>query len=958
MDDKEYGGIVMMEKAIAAAARLSDGPKFQATDSDEAIVEQLLARRVELRPHPPTELATPVDWEADPFGQRNWGAQLHMLRWIDPLRRVSERMPERRPELMGLWQELVDEWADANLDFDEAAPSAWLSMVEAYRAEALINGLGLTDRPERVMSLLVRHGEWLRDERNLGHSNHALRQHYALFIVGVVLGRRDWIDLSIDRLRHHAETMFDREGVNNEGAVGYWDMNWQWSSFLADTLEAEGMDAQFLRSKLELAAGTLAASTRPDGYYEAIGDTGPLGPATGRHPLLDYAASNGTTGVAPEELASVYTRGFAFGRSGWGEIARSFRDESFYSLVFGKNDKVHGHEDSGGVTFFAGRRPLLVDAGKYAYVDTAQRDYCVGRTGHNVITIDGAHYDLAKEVSLVAFKHSDALDYYVLEDKGYEGVQIRRTVVYSRSTESLLVVDYVQADKEVTARWRWHLQPNARTTIRGANALVRMGDKEHSLLWAGSAPNLSLHRGEADPLEGWYSPSWNKLVPADVVMAVKRAKRSRTAVLIQSEGSDRRNLQSFMIDGGMGYVARGNGKVECIVLDDEGARTVSTDEEHLEETIDQLRIEPTELVVDTRVVRPPETPTMAGEIDERVCKARDALVPASSRDQIREAAQALRDVLHEGYDQGALAALRDFAATYGSGAVGGVPTGSKGHRYGFDFSPGCSKIKFRGELINLEAFERRRLHKPNWQRLGEKSLHIYNLGSLTLPILYRPGSSSELLVCFSGAQDRAKVTLPRFEWQRQFANVDCHQLFVSDPTLDLDSDLRIGWYLGSAEIDLPEKLAALIREYAHRVGAEKIVTMGTSGGGFAALQTAALIPDARSVAVNPQTDIGRYRARFSRQAASVVFGTPEPHTSSRSSVAERLRQAKQPVDLQIILNGGDPHHRDNHVEPLAEACAHLSWVKLHVDEVDWGAGHVSNVPATVEAVLQVLGRSA
>ena len=189
-------GTASFSHACEVALRHSDGPGFEATPVDLELAESVLASEVRLAPHAPAQLASPVDWLADPFGQRNWRAQLQMLRWLDPLRRVASSDKERRLALMKKWNAIVEDWAGQNLSPSKAAPSAWLSMVEAIRAETLINGLPLTDDPGFVLRLLARHGEWLADARHIGHSNHALRQHSALFQVGAVLGNEEWKSLA------------------------------------------------------------------------------------------------------------------------------------------------------------------------------------------------------------------------------------------------------------------------------------------------------------------------------------------------------------------------------------------------------------------------------------------------------------------------------------------------------------------------------------------------------------------------------------------------------------------------------------------------------------------------------------------------------------------------------------------------------------------------------------------
>ena len=424
-------------------------------------------------------------------------------------------------------------------------------------------------------------------------------------------------------------------------------------------------------------------------------------------------------------------------------------------------------------------------------------------------------------------------------------------------------------------------------------------------------------------------------------------------MLVESERSDRRQLQSFPTRGGVAYVARGNGNVECLIVEKGTVRAVTTDERSLPGLVNELRVG-APAATQAQSSDAPTTRAEALAVDATVAEAREALAPGATPGQVEGAVQSLHRVLAGGLDQGATAGLRDLSATFPSVAATGLPRGNRPYRAGFSYCSDSDAIELRGTPVGYQSFSSEESGDPQWNDLSGPSLHVYNLGSLSLPIMFRPGRMKKLLVCFSGAQDRAKVSLPRLEWQRQFEDVDCAQLFVSDPTLDLAPDIRIGWYLGSPELDLPKVLSTIIQKYMAGLEIEEVWLMGTSGGGFAALQTSALIAHSNSFAVNPQTDVTKYRARFARKACAHVFGEPDPGRTARTVVAERLKEAQLPVSMRIMLNVGDLHHRRDHVLPLAAEVSEFPAASLEVHEVDWGPGHVSKVPVIVKAVKAAL----
>lgn len=939
-------------RAIEVALRQSDGAGFEDSRRDESSVKLIMDGSVALPPHPVQTLSQPIDWKADPLNQRNWRAQLHMLRWLDPLRRVTRRDPARRSELMGKWDAVVADWAASNAPGKSAAPSAWLSMTDAVRVEALVNGLPWSNKPEAVIDLLRVHGKWLADPRHIGHSNHALRQHSALFQIGAVLENEEWTALAIERLQKHSEDSFDDEGMNSEGAVRYWEMNRRWASQIAGRLEREGTDAAFMRTKLDKAAEALAFATRPDGMYEPLGDSDPSKPQSDGHPHLEYVATLGSNGEAPDTLAKVYSRGYAFGRSGWGEIGRRFSDESFYSLIFGNSEKVHGHEDAGSLTFYAHHHPLLVDAGKFAYVSSPERDYCFSRAGHNVITIDGARYSSEKPVELLKHEHSEDLDFFILEDRGYPGIRLKRTVVYSRLTESLLVVDYLNSNRDVTARWHWHLNPNASANVDGASVHATVEGFDYCLLWAGHKPEIEVVRGKKDPLEGWFSPTWNKLVPADEVIATRRGVRSRTAMLVESQGSSRRRLESFPTRGGMAYVARGNKHVECLIIEGDSVRSIQTTEEALPSLIESLHREGIAPKQPRTTSTAPRSQAQAEDLDKTISTARTVLEHHASKEEVSAAVNALNAVLDGGHDQGAVVALRDIAATFKIRPpyLATVPRSPRPFRHGIQFLQDPDELAVTHPSQFLTVSHMNQL--PSNRLTGTEASNIaLNIGSLTLPIRFRPGSGDSLLVCFSGAVDRKKIALPRFEWQRQFEDLDVPQMFISDPTLDLAHDLRLGWYLGSVNTDGHKAIAAVVQQMQQLLAPKNTWLLGNSGGGFSAIQVGSYLRNASIYAVNPQTDVQKYLTRFSQRALRQVFGSPNPHSSDqRLSASKRIEASDAELDIRIVINTQDSHHLNVQVLPFAENVESQQNIRCTLEMVEWGGGHLLDANYVVEQV--------
>jgi hypothetical protein len=130
-------------------------------------------------------------------------------------------------------------------------------------------------------------------------------------------------------------------------------------------------------------------------------------------------------------------------------------------------------------------------------------------------------------------------------------------------------------------------------------------------------------------------------------------------------------------------------------------------------------------------------------------------------------------------------------------------------------------------------------------------------GNYSFHCLYFEGKADNLFVLLSGAIDRNKRNPPyftRWKWRDQFlGNVLC----ISDPTLLINETIEIGWYIGSEEHNATSDMAELVKYIAKilNIPNERIISYGSSGGGFGALMLASKIEGSLAVAINPQTNI-------------------------------------------------------------------------------------------------------
>ena len=190
---------------------------------------------------------------------------------------------------------------------------------------------------------------------------------------------------------------------------------------------------------------------------------------------------------------------------------------------------AHAHADALSVEIRYAGVEVLADPGTYCYHgEPAWRSYFRSTIAHNTVELDGrsqsdeggpflwTRHAGARELSVQDI--GDAAE-WTAEHDGYLALRPRarhrRTVWLDRISRSIDIVDEISGGSH-DVRLAFHLGPEVEAEIDGENAILR---------WPGAAtpgearlglPPLrwSVHRGETDPVLGWYSPGLGRRVPA------------------------------------------------------------------------------------------------------------------------------------------------------------------------------------------------------------------------------------------------------------------------------------------------------------------------------------------------------------------------------------------------------------------------------------------------------------
>lgn len=205
-----------------------------------------------------------------------------------------------------------------------------------------------------------------------------------------------------------------------------------------------------------------------------------------------------------------------------------------------------------------------------------------------------------------------------------------------------------------------------------------------------------------------------------------------------------------------------------------------------------------------------------------------------------------------------------------------------------------------------------------------------------------------LLVSFHGAVSRTETPLrPRYGYLAQLRQRPESYLAVSDPTLNLDDRVTLAWYIGTEHRDVHAEVADLARSEALRMGASRIVFVGSSGGGFSAMAVAARLPGSVALAFSPSLEINRVTPAHTANFMAAAFPQHRSYEELRAEHPTRVSMdaayaAHPDVDLFLIQNSGDESRVNGSYKPFIRAHAGHGCYRFAMER--HGDGHMAPPP--------------
>lgn len=475
---------------------------------------------------PPVLIKPPVDWQMDPFVDRNWRAQLNMLRIVDPFIRAYEQTREAR-YLRQAFEYCLD-WGKFHQNRKHPAPHAWVDMVVgvrsqrlSYLAERLRAGLFDASASERLRfaRLLASHWKRLTAVGFFKYTNHTIVDLHGLMslVRATILSESDattWALAIGKQLDEVLARQFNPRGVHLENSPAYQFV--AKNMFMALHKSNWYARTSKLGETLARAAAIESWMRLPDGRLVALGDTDGEAPRDEELPAL-AARTEGPVAT----IDSINHSGYCFVRSVPSDEPGRW---SFLGIKAGFENNFHRHHDDLSYVWSEAGWDIVVDAGKYSYDAHPMRRYATSPRAHSVIEFEGRASNTEpghRTGHLTRKIETYPWGVRVEAEWSHEPSRIRqRRTFYFSPGRWLIVRDDFEAERAIDFVHRTLVAPEFEVTLAhdAFTAIHRRGARLGIHFASSVALRRSLYQGQTEPSwEGWISRGYRDMQPASTL---------------------------------------------------------------------------------------------------------------------------------------------------------------------------------------------------------------------------------------------------------------------------------------------------------------------------------------------------------------------------------------------------------------------------------------------------------
>ena len=300
-----------------------------------------------------------------------------------------------------------------------------------------------------------------------------------------------------------------------------------------------------------------------------------------------YSSSGGRFGKPPKKTGVLFPKSrFAIMRSGWEQQETDSKDEIYSVLYAASYYRPHLQHDALNFILYSYGGDLIVDSGAYSYDNSQNRRYCISTRAHNTVVVDSENQRVTnpkykgmrrlinswKLKKLLKFLHLTKLKYFIKEyvvppltllekatnynsckildwqtngqfdyvealNLSYKGVEHRRSILFIKP-RYFIIIDNLISSSEHTYSLFFHLRPGLQISLDEYNVKTLNNNQWPNieiLPLEKVGLGINIIKGINDPLQGWISYRYKKIIPNIAIEYQKRGKEVKFITILYPE---------------------------------------------------------------------------------------------------------------------------------------------------------------------------------------------------------------------------------------------------------------------------------------------------------------------------------------------------------------------------------------------------------------------------------------
>ncbi|MEQ7803124.1 hypothetical protein C2I27_19930 [Priestia megaterium] len=519
---------------VAAAKKISIFKRVSSNSQTVGIADKLMRDELYVNTIWPTyKFNGKLTWKENPYKDDSWSFYFQSLDMVGYLTNAYEQTHSQKYLEKAQWY--IESWMNANPSpTKQASRFAWKDHSTANRVVTMIqfweqyknSAIYDKDFETKLIEMLEKHGDFLMDDKNYSAgSNHGIFQDRSLIELALIFPdmshSEQWYKKGMGRLITHVEGDVTKSGVHKEHSPSYHLLVLNLFKSINGFIKQFNVNEPKLKDGISKMEDYLAFIGNQSGDLPMLGDSQPeslysLNPKSITSQKLLYVVTKGKQGKKPGQ-EMVYADG------GTAVFKNDLNNERPLYLLFTSafHSTTHKHADDLSFILNYGKTDFFVDSGKYNYSYTdPYREYFKGTLAHNTVTVDKKSFPVTKDQvnksKISSSEINKTYSYVTGSHELYKGVKVSRTLVYLKNTNSILVRDVMESNKNHTYTDIFNIGKDVdvkKSASRVFTLTSKLDQQQIELIQLTKMSTIKNYKGSASPIAGWQSLEFNKKLP-------------------------------------------------------------------------------------------------------------------------------------------------------------------------------------------------------------------------------------------------------------------------------------------------------------------------------------------------------------------------------------------------------------------------------------------------------------